>query len=137
MDDHRLIAIGIIFVIIAGAGISFLTPRDRPPTLDGTAAALKAACSSACGRGDDASAVIDIPASAGVYSTTEAICVRDGTMISCARCPCTITAADIIPETAGARGRVDASCVFIVTTRNQYASEHSVVTPSCNVTFEE
>ena len=118
MDDHRLIAIGIIFVIIAGAGISFLTPRDRPPTLDGYLRRRT-------GVG------------AGVYSTTEAICVRDGTMISCARCPCTITAADIIPETAGARGRVDASCVFIVTTRNQYASEHSVVTPSCNVTFEE
>lgn len=137
MDDHRLITIGIIVVIIAGIGLSLLTPQERPPTLDETAATLKTACTSACESGDDTSAVIDIPANAGVYTTAEAICVRDGTMLSCARCPCTVIAGDLIPETMGAHGRIDASCTFIATTEDQFASEHSTITPACTVTFPE
>lgn len=137
MDDHRLITIGIVIVIIAGIGLSLLTPRERPPTLDETVAALKATCTSACESGDDASTIINIPASAGVYATAEAICVRDGKLLSCAKCPCTITAGELIPEATGVQGRVDASCAFITTKRELYLPEHNTITPSCSVTVPE
>jgi hypothetical protein len=87
--DTKIIMLACLLVLGILTGIIYEPQQSSAEMITETSEQLKMVCVKAC-SGEAASAILHVPNSTTLYTTSEAVCAKYESLLACGQCPCAL-----------------------------------------------